>query len=53
MYIQREKFDQDCIHERIGLVMGKIGPSMLLTSISESTAFFLGYRSFDIYHLFI
>jgi hypothetical protein len=28
--------------EQIGKILGKIGPSMLLTSTSESVAFFLG-----------
>jgi len=28
--------------EQIGRVLGKIGPSMMLTSVTEATAFFLG-----------
>ncbi len=32
--------------DQIGLVVGRVAPSMLLTSLSESVAFFLG-ESFD------
>ena len=30
------------IEDQIGVVVGKVAPSMLLTSLSESIAFFLG-----------
>ena len=30
------------IEEQVGHVVGKVGPSMMLTSVSESLAFFLG-----------
>lgn len=33
---------EESLEEQIGRVVGKIGPSMLLTSLSESVAFFLG-----------
>ncbi|XP_055955668.1 NPC intracellular cholesterol transporter 1 [Patella vulgata] len=40
---QREKrLANETLDEQIGRVVGKVGPSMLLTSTSESIAFFLG-----------
>lgn len=33
---------EDTVEERVARVVGKVGPSMLLTSLSESLAFFLG-----------
>jgi Niemann-Pick C1 protein len=40
---QREVKNPDESHaEHIGRILGKVGPSILLTSVSESTCFFLG-----------
>ncbi|XP_059177253.1 NPC intracellular cholesterol transporter 1-like isoform X2 [Physella acuta] len=40
---QREpSVDGETVENRIARVVGKVGPSMLLTSLSESLAFFLG-----------
>lgn len=40
---QRDVGDPDEVFEsKIGRIVGKIGPSMLLTSLSESVAFLLG-----------
>ncbi|KAH9496665.1 NPC intracellular cholesterol transporter 1, partial [Bulinus truncatus] len=40
---QREPLkDGESVEKKIGRVVGKVGPSMLLTSLSESLAFFLG-----------
>ena len=41
--VQRDKRGpNETLEEQIGRVLGRAGPSMLLTSISESVAFFLG-----------
>ncbi|XP_076457250.1 NPC intracellular cholesterol transporter 1-like [Babylonia areolata] len=37
-----ERKPSESLEDQIGRVLGKAGPSMLLTSISESVAFFLG-----------
>lgn len=43
MFLQRlEKREEDVVEEMVAKVVGKVGPSMLLTSLSESLAFFLG-----------
>ncbi|KAF7992770.1 hypothetical protein HCN44_005114 [Aphidius gifuensis] len=43
---QREEIKPDeSIAEHIGRILGKVGPSMLLTSVSESFCFFLGALS--------
>ena len=44
MYVlQRDKRQShECLEDQIGRILGKVGPSMLLTSVSESLAFFLG-----------
>ncbi|KAK0066303.1 Niemann-Pick C1 protein [Biomphalaria pfeifferi] len=40
---QREPLvEGESVEKKIGRVVGKVGPSMLLTSLSESLAFFLG-----------
>lgn len=40
---QRDTRNPDeTLEEQVGRIVGKIGPSMLLTSLSESVAFFLG-----------
>ena len=47
---QREKtLANESVEEKIGRVLGKVGPSMLLTSTSESIAFFVG--TFDIFSI--
>ena len=46
---QRDKRGpNETLEEQIGRVLGHAGPSMLLTSISESVAFFLGRFKFYI-----
>jgi len=35
----------ETLEEQIGRAVGRVGPSMLLTSLSESLAFFLGKSS--------
>ena len=43
MLLQRsERKGEETISQEVGRIVGKVGPSMLLTSLSESTAFFLG-----------
>ncbi|KAF7992769.1 hypothetical protein HCN44_005113 [Aphidius gifuensis] len=43
---QREEIKSDeSIAEHIGRILGKVGPSMLLTTVSESFCFFLGALS--------
>lgn len=43
---QRERrMENESIAEHIGRVLGQVGPSMLLTSVSESCCFFLGSLS--------
>ncbi|BFZ21461.1 hypothetical protein BsWGS_24500 [Bradybaena similaris] len=48
IFILVQKYQREVLHEgetvehMIGRVVGKVGPSMLLTSLSESLAFFLG-----------
>jgi len=36
------RLDGETLEEQIGRAVGRVGPSMLLTSLSESLAFFLG-----------
>jgi len=36
------RLDGETREEQIGHAVGRVGPSMLLTSLSESLAFFLG-----------
>ena len=36
------RLDGETREEQIGRAVGRVGPSMLLTSLSESLAFFLG-----------
>jgi len=41
--VQRsQRLDGETREEEIGRAVGRVGPSMLLTSLSESLAFFLG-----------
>ena len=42
MFQRLEKNENETVEEMIAKVVGKVGPSMLLTSLSESLAFFLG-----------
>ncbi|XP_062520603.1 NPC intracellular cholesterol transporter 1-like isoform X2 [Corticium candelabrum] len=53
---RRSKPDHTDLAEQVGIVMSEVGPSMLLTGLSESVAFFLGalatmpaVRSFSLY----
>ena len=41
-YQREQRLDGETTDELIARVVGKVGPSMLLTSTSESLAFFLG-----------
>jgi len=43
--VQRsQRLDGETREQQIGRAVGRVGPSMLLTSLSESLAFFLGMR---------
>ena len=37
-----ERMPQEELHQQIGRILGDIAPSMLLSSFSETVAFFLG-----------
>lgn len=41
-YQRDKRLDQETLEEQISRIVGKVGPSMLLTSTAESLAFFLG-----------
>ena len=38
----------ETLEDQIGRILGRVGPSMLLTSVSESLAFFLGMKVFTV-----
>jgi len=40
-----QRLDGETRQQQIGRAVGRVGPSMLLTSLSESIAFFLGKNS--------
>lgn len=43
--VQRdERLHQEELHQQIGRILGDVAPSMLLSSFSETVAFFLGMR---------
>ncbi|XP_016911679.2 NPC intracellular cholesterol transporter 1 homolog 1b-like [Apis cerana] len=44
-YERNPKFDDESIDEHIGRILGEVGPSMLLTSISECLCFLIGTLS--------
>jgi Niemann-Pick C1 protein len=41
-YQRSERREGETLEQQVGRVVGQVGPSMLLTSLSESLAFFLG-----------
>ena len=41
-YEKNPKCDDETIHEHVGRILGEVGPSMLLTSISECLCFLIG-----------
>lgn len=41
-YQRDKRQSHESLEDQIGRILGKVGPSMLLTSVSESLAFFLG-----------
>lgn len=41
-YQRDQRHSHETLEDQIGRILGKVGPSMLLTSVSESLAFFLG-----------
>ncbi|KAG6801155.1 NPC intracellular cholesterol transporter 1 1b [Apis mellifera caucasica] len=44
-YEKNPKCDDETIHEHVGRILGEVGPSMLLTSISECLCFLIGTLS--------
>jgi len=49
-----QRLDGETREQQIGRAVGQVGPSMLLTSLSESLAFFLGTRCCSyMYHVVI
>lgn len=48
-FLQRDKQRPgETTEEQIGRILGQVGPSMMLSSFSESIAFFLGKQKFSI-----
>ncbi|XP_014671741.1 PREDICTED: LOW QUALITY PROTEIN: Niemann-Pick C1 protein-like [Priapulus caudatus] len=44
-YQRSARRSNELLHEHVGRIVGEVGPSMLLSSVAEATAFFIGAMS--------